>query len=233
MAQQRVDVVLATDCHLPGGTAQSVAHEARAQHAAGITTGLIPIRSSLSKTASGFAPVITQLIDEQVVTLIDPSDTVSCDVLVLRHPQVARDADPSRLPRVTSEHTLMIANQAPSVPLSLRRKHRHTSRFDVTAVNQAVANWLGTVPTWHPISPLVRDDMRLLDPACVLADGDWMNIIDPDRWRAPRTFQRRDVPVMGRHSRDDVLKWPENTTCSRCIRTVNRRKLPCLAVLTR
>lgn len=209
MAKRRFDVVLATDCHLPGGTAQSVANEARAQAAQGITTGLVAVRSNLSQTATAFAPAIQKLLDEQIVTLIDPSDTVSCDVAILRHPQVAATLDPARLPKLHADHQLLIVNQAPSVPLTLKRRDKHTRRFDVDTVNTAVASWLGATPTWCPISPLVRDDMRKIAPGFALAADDWVNVIDPTLWRSPRNLSRRDVPVMGRHSRDDILKWPE------------------------
>lgn len=209
MTKRHVDVVMATDLRLPGGTAQSVANEARAQHAVGLTTALVAIDSPLAKTASGFAPAIRSLLDDGIATLIDPADEVSCDVAILRHPKVAEALDVSALPKVSAGAKALIVNQAPSVPVSMRRRDANTTRFDLAQASTRMSEWLGDAPTFWPISPLVRDDLQAVKADVSLADTDWVNIIDPDVWRTPRTFGRHGVPVIGRHSRDDVLKWPE------------------------
>ncbi|MEX2532373.1 MAG: hypothetical protein WD360_00240 [Nitriliruptoraceae bacterium] len=209
MTMRHVDVVMATDLRLPGGTAQSVAAEARAQHAAGLSTGLVAIESPLAKTANALAPAIQALLDDGIASLIDREAHVHCDVAIVRHPKVAEALDVSLLPRVQAETQAMIVNQALSVPVSMRRRDANTTRFDVSRAKQNLSDWLGAEPTWWPISPLVRDDMRNAAADVALADTDWVNIIDPERWRVPRTLGRHAVPVIGRHSRDDILKWPQ------------------------
>lgn len=209
MAKRRVDVVMATDLRLPGGTAQSLANEARAQHAVGLTTGLVAINSSLAKTALGFAPAIRSLLDDGIATLIDPTDEVTCDVAILRHPKVAQALDVSLLPKVSAGVKALIVNQAPSVPVSMRRRDANTTRFNLAEASLRMSEWLGGEPTFWPISPLVRSDLQAVKADVSVADTDWVNIIDPSLWRTHRTFGRHGVPVIGRHSRDDVLKWPE------------------------
>lgn len=209
MTMRHVDVVMATDLRLPGGTAQSVAAEARAQHAAGLSTGLVAIESPLAKTANAFAPAIQALLDDGIASLINREEHIHCDVAIVRHPKVAEALDVSLLPRVQAETQALIVNQALSVPVSMRRRDANTTRFDVARAKQNLSDWFGAEPTWWPISPLVRDDMRNAGADVALADTDWVNIIEPERWRVPRTFGRHAVPVIGRHSRDDVLKWPQ------------------------
>ena len=208
MAKRHVDVVLASDLRLPGGTAQSLANEARAQHAAGLTTAVVQIASPLTKTAGGFAPVIQTLLNDGIVTLVDAADHVACDVLSVRHPSVAQSLAVEKLPTVTAEQTLMIVNQAACVPLTTRWRDRHTRRYDVDVAHQKLSAWAGHAPSWHPISPLVRADMQAVAPDMPLSDTDWVNIIAAANWQVPRTFGRHHTPVIGRHSRDDILKWP-------------------------
>src|SRR5690606_2009001 len=45
-----------------------------------------------------------------------------------------------------------------------------------------------------------------------MADWDWVNIIDSSEWSAPRTPLQGKRIVIGRHSRDHWVKWPENAT---------------------
>jgi hypothetical protein len=67
---------------------------------------------------------------------------------------------------------------------------------------------------WHPIGPLVRqtlqkhhsDELKYIH----LEDWDWHNIIDIENWPV-RPLKRRSGPLrIGRHSRDNPMKWPED-----------------------
>ena len=85
-------------------------------------------------------------------------------------------------------------------------------RFVPAEVDAHLAGWLKGPMRWAPIGPLVRDDLARVAPELVQEPTDWLNIIDVDAWRRPRDGARHRIPVIGRHSRDDVLKWPATRT---------------------
>lgn len=60
-------------------------------------------------------------------------------------------------------------------------------------------------------SGVTRADARVLARRSELADGTWPGFIDIDRF-TPREPDFGRKPVLGRHSRHAVLKWPDDVT---------------------
>lgn len=67
---------------------------------------------------------------------------------------------------------------------------------------------------WHPIGPLVREALynyHSKDLSVIkLATEDWTNIIDVNEWRVEKKFSQGGKPKIGRVSRDNSMKWPDN-----------------------
>ena len=221
------DIVMVTDARLPGGTSASVAEEVRAQAAAGYRTALLQIDSPLVRRARPLSPRIRECLERGELDLLTDDSPVRARLLAVRHPTVAASIDPDRVPRIHADEHLLIANQAASVPPSADVEGGRTEvpptpgqdgadaappgevlRYVPRAVEEHLSSWVGAPVRWVPIGPLVRQDLERVAPDVVQEPDDWLNIIDVAAWRRPRDGSRHRIPVIGRHSRDDVLKWP-------------------------
>lgn len=217
----KTDVLLVTDARLPGGTSASIAEEVRAQAAAGYRTALLQVSSPLVSKPRPIAPRVRACIERGELELLTaedagPQGAVDAQLVVFRHPTVAGNLDPAQLPRIRAAERLVVANQAPSTPASATLlaggdrgdSHASRQRYEPHLVTGHLEAWLGGDVRWAPIGPLVRDDLARVAPDLELELEDWVNVIDVAAWRQPRNVRRSPIPVIGRHSRDDPLKWP-------------------------
>lgn len=213
------DIVMVTDARLPGGTSASVAEEVRAQARAGYRTALLQVDSPLVRHARPLSPRIRTCLERGELDLLVDDTPVRSRLLVIRHPSVAASVDPTTAPRIVADERLLIANQAAAIPPSAEVAGGRAQgpgptgmapqlRFVPRDVEAHLAGWLDGPVRWAPIGPLVREDLASVAPDLVQEPTDWVNVIDVDRWRRPRDGARHRIPVLGRHSRDDVLKWP-------------------------
>ena len=216
---QHYDIVMVTDARLPGGTSASVAEEIRAQARAGYRTALLQVDSPLVRHQRAFSPRLRECMDRGEVDLLVDDAPVGARLVVVRHPSVAASIDPAVVPRVAAEERLLIANQAAGTPASAAVAAGQADavvaeagalRYEPQAVEEHLAAWLGGAVRWAPIGPLVREDLIRVAPSISQEPDDWLNVIDVDAWRRPRDGSRHRIPVIGRHSREDVLKWPED-----------------------
>jgi hypothetical protein len=198
---RRYDVLMVTDCRLPGGTSASVAEEIVAQAAGGYRTGLVQVDSSLVSKRLAFNPRIIHCLEEGQAELVLGTQPVEAELVVLRHPTVAGQVGDAQ-PAVEADRVLLVANQAPG---GVTGPSVHYDPHDVDA---HVRSWTGLQATWTPIGPLVRENLARLAPDVPLTDQDWVNVIDVDRWRVARPGPLHRIPVIGRHSRNAPGKWP-------------------------
>jgi hypothetical protein len=197
------DVLLVTDCRLPGGTSASVAEEIAAQHRLGVRTGLLHVTSPLVARPLGFNPRLTRAIDEGQATLVVGTEPISADLVLLRHPSVAVCLDLDVLPPVTGRRAVLIANQLPRSTDLLQRYYLPAE------ASERFAAWVGD-HRWAPIGPLMREGLLADDPSLPMTADDWFNIIDVDEWAVDRSDRPHRRPVLGRHSRSDPRKWPSD-----------------------
>lgn len=203
-----LDVIIATDFRLTGGTISSTLEEIRAQRALGLQTGLIPLSRYDVRPKTPWNPKILNIIDGHSVHLLTYGQEVTCDLLIVRHPPVLQEHQ-CFLPTINAKHVIVVVNQAPfrdyqikgSQLYSADRCQRNLMRL--FAYERAV---------WHPIGPAVRAALlnHLGDIEGIeVADDDWVNIIDVEKFRVPAR-DRGSRPIIGRHSRDQYVKWPDN-----------------------
>ncbi|MTV27254.1 glycosyltransferase [Nitriliruptoraceae bacterium ZYF776] len=196
------DVVLLTDARLPGGTASSVAEEVRAQARAGLRTAIVQLDSHMIGYTRAFNPRVTAVLDEGLADLVVGGGPVRARLAVLRHPGIVAGA-PITIPDVQADRALVVANQTPTgtdgTPIF----------YDLDRAREVVGQHLHAEADWVPIGPLIRDNLAQVAPDLRLLPDDWVNVIDVDRWAvSPQRRWRRDVPVIGRHSRSSEHKWP-------------------------
>jgi hypothetical protein len=212
---EHYDVVLVTDARLPGGTTASVAEEVTAQARAGYRTALLHVSSPLVARDRPFAPRLRAAIECGDLDLLLDDAPVRASLLVLRHPTVGASIDPAAAPRIVADERLVIANQAPGTPSQPAADDARRDaglQYRPAEVTDRLQTWLDGPVRWAPIGPLVREDLERVAPDLPLEARDWVNVIDVDAWRCPRVGARHRIPVIGRHSRDHVLKWPATRT---------------------
>jgi hypothetical protein len=85
-----------------------------------------------------------------------------------------------------------------------------TPAYPVEATAAHAEQALGGRVEWAPVGPAVRQQFELVEPPPQLTETDWLNVLDPAPWRVPRSGPQDSRPVIGRHSRPDPLKWPDD-----------------------
>jgi glycosyltransferase involved in cell wall biosynthesis len=206
--RRHLDVVIASDFRLVGGSTMSSLEEVEAHRRLGLRTGLMQMYHHDADPRREVAGKVRDVVDGDRVQMLVPGERIKCDLLIVRYPPVLQEWH-RHLPDVTPSQVRVIVNQPPMsdygpdavVRYQIPRCHEHLQRYyDRRAV-------------WHPIGPLVRralhrhhpGELRLIE----LADEDWVNVIDVTGWRRPaRPSPPGRPPRIGRHSRDHEMKWP-------------------------
>lgn len=204
-----VDVLMVSDFGLPGGTTGSNIQEVRTQSAAGLRTGLLSTPFLPSKVDRPVNRKVLEAVDGERVQFVHWSDRITCDLLVVRHPRVCENLMED-LPEVHAARTVLVVNQPPCERYGADGPSPAT--WDPRRVSAALEGWAGA-HTWHPIGPAVRSALLEHHAAELdgveLAEDDWVNIIDLAAWRRPRRREPDGTARVGRHTRDEPVKWPE------------------------
>lgn len=195
-----VDVILASDLRLPGGTTSSVAEEVRAQSEAGISTALVHIVGSVTNYPLPWSQHIRRVVGLPHVRLVTPHSRLRARLLILRHPTVVFSTR-SRLENITADQVIVVANHAAI-------DSGGTQHYDVKATDAKVRELFGVDPIWAPIGPVVRGTMLQQTTEVPFRDEDWVNIFSLPIDEEPRTGFLGTRPVIGRHSRPQPGKWP-------------------------
>lgn len=202
---QHYDVISACYLSFPAGSSLSIAEEVRAQSALGLRTGLLHIEGGhgqkLFDNRPDLVDQLRELVQDGHADRIVPAGPISCDLLIIRYPPVLRF-------RALEFEGLEAGDVRIVVNQGLRNPGSPDEVFYDLATCRANARALfGDVIRWHPNSPVIRaqlarENLPELDPE------DWVNIIDVDAWKVERRPLAGRRPVIGRHSRDHVSKWP-------------------------
>lgn len=177
--------------------------EIRAQAAVGYRTGLIHVNSRLvGRQALGIEPRLRRCLDEGLAELILPGEEAHARLALLRNATVFEDVPEPEFP-VRADRALLVANHVAVNAAGVRH-------YRPAMTDHAVRSWLGPRPTWYTIGPAVRRSLGTDLPDIVLADEDWVNLIDVDEWAVPRHRRITGPPTIGRHSRSAADKWPED-----------------------
>lgn len=197
-----MDVLTVSDFRLPGGTTHSNAEEVQAQCRFGLSTELVQINGGLSAAARGLNPRIERLVRSGQVRFAPTPLPRNGTVAVVRHPATIK-ACRAQLGPVEVEHLVIVVNATPVDWVG--KEHWRPEE-----VHEEAARAFGVEPWWAPISPTVRSAVEGRVPQDRLRPADWDNIIDVDQWWVDRRDRDRDRrPVVGRHSRASVQKWPD------------------------
>lgn len=201
-ADYDVDVIQLSDFRLPGGTTSSIAEEVRAQSAAGLSTALVHVAGAVTNYPLGWSAHIRRILDLPGVRLCTPHTRLRAKVLVIRHPTVLLTTRIS-LERIEADHVVLVANHAAIDAAGIQH-------YDMAATDTKARAVFGKAPIWSPIGPVVRGTMLEQTRDIPLRDTDWFNIFDFPEAFEQRTGFVEERPVIGRHSRPQRGKWPDN-----------------------
>lgn len=203
------DVIIASDFRLPGGTSHSNIEEIKAQRHFGLRTGLLNLPRYDLNPGRKINENVRDLVDGESISFIVPGERVTCDHLVIRHPPVVQHLQ-DRLPQVEAARISVIVNQPP------KREYSETGAtlYDIPTCQRHIVQAFGKEARWYPIGPLVRASLHDHHASELvgidLAEEDWVNIINVDEWQRPRHEVQGQPIRIGRHSRDQYVKWPES-----------------------
>lgn len=199
------DVVFAGDWQRYGGPQKSMLEEIYALVQDNYRVGVMNLEAARFMTDGPSDPLndeVQRLVNDGIVEHVQYDDDVHVRLLVLRYPPILQffTYEPSA---VKVDRMLIVANQAPS------ELDGSDIRYRVEDCQQNAEIAFGIVPTWVPQGPQVRDFLELYLSSPVLAPFDMPGILNPESWWHDRIWYRSSIPVVGRHSRDDAMKWPE------------------------
>lgn len=198
-----LDVVFAGDWRQLGGPQNSMLNEIEALRQKGLRVGVLHLEAArfMSKMAKPMNEKVQALINCGAVTQVLPDDIGTVDLLILRYPPILQFA-PHFPVSFQSRRLLIIANQVPS------EADNTDIRYIPKQCSDIAERLFGVRGLWAPQGPIARTSLESLLSSEEIADFDVFGIIDSVSWKADRSYFRGDRPVVGRHSRDNFVKWP-------------------------
>lgn len=206
MGETAYDVVLAGDWKKYGGPQKSMLEEIKALTNAGYRVGVLHLEAArfMSTRSEDLNEPIQTLLNKGVVDQVFYDDELAVNLLVLRYPPILQfsPAEPSKL---AVDRMVILANQAPS------ERDGSDIRYLVPDCLRNARFMFGADVLWAPQGPQVRKAIEPYLSNSDLCAFDLPGIVDPKEWqKASISFDGSKTPVLGRHSRDDRMKWPES-----------------------
>lgn len=202
----RFDVVFVSELGFTGGNANSLLHEITICLDAGLRVGIVRARNLLFVGATAERePIepIRALIRSGRVAEVALTTRCDASLVMVRWPACFQ-----YLPQlefgIRARNTIVIANHVPYETGNVRHF------YDIQKVLDNAKRAFGPDPLWAPMSAVIRALCKPHLAPSQLLDIDWVAVLEGSASALrPRTEPVSSVPVLGRHSRDDHLKWPE------------------------
>ena len=201
--RRHFDVVLACDWRPFGGPQKSMLEEIAALTGAGYRVAILHLESfrHMTERQKPLCTPIQDLINAGTVDQVLPTDEVDVTLLVLRYPPILQFRQGEQT-SIRPQRMVILANQAPS------EADGSDLRYVPSTCTENAREMFGTEPVWYPQGPAARAALRPRLPGDLLAADDMPGIIDTAATMVERHGFRSELPVIGRHSRDDWTKWP-------------------------
>ena len=200
------DVVLACDWRPFGGPQKSMLEEIAALTGAGLKVAVMHLESyrHMTQLQKPLCDPIQEFINDGTVDQVLPTDDVSVRLLVLRYPPILQFRA-GESTSIRPRRLVILANQAPS------EMDGSDLRYIPSTCTDNAREMFGIDPVWYPQGPAARAALQPHLDGDRLAVDDMPGIIDTDATVVERDGFRSDLPVIGRHSRDDPTKWPRDS----------------------
>lgn len=201
-AFEKFDVIFVTDFRFPGGNSSLIAAEIATASKAGLYVGIAQLDSPVLRAPHAFSPAVHEVVARHNVPVLTLKDEVKAGLVVVRNPTVLQYAERLRS-TISTDNLAIIVNTAPL--------GRNGSNFcyDLNECETAAEGMFGVKPVVYPESPQTRALNEALFPDVNYAKDEWTGFIDPCDFELERDPAVSRRPVVGRHSRDHALKWPD------------------------
>lgn len=199
------DVVFVGDWRSYGGPQKSMIEEIRALHKRGMKVGVCALeayRFMIHRMQDLCLPV-SELIYNRIVDNVVPDDRITARLVILRYPPILQWVPHGSFAWVIN-NAWVVANQAP------HERDGRDVRYNVSDCIRNARLLFGVDPLWVPQGPQVREILEPLLPAKLLAPYDDPGILDMSDWRVERGGWSSNIPVVGRYSRDNLMKFPSS-----------------------
>ena len=196
----KFDVVFAADFRFPGGATVLVIAEIEAAAAVGLRVGVMQLDSPLNRIGSIFPAALFAVLLQKQIILLRIHDAYDSTLLVVRHPSVVQFLDNMISPAKISA-CLLIANTAPVLTGGVG------GIYDLEQCSNNVLSTFNVVPAIVPESGVTRKLVEQVAGNVEVADYEWPGFITLEHAGGHQVAARS--PVVGRHSRDHRLKWPD------------------------
>lgn len=204
-AKATYDVVLAGDWKKFGGPQKSMLEELKALLNGGYRVAVMHMEAArfMSTRSDNLNEPIQSLLNKGQVDQVFYDDDVEVRLFVLRYPPILQ-FPPDEPSNLKVNKMVVLANQAPS------ELDGSDIRYLVADCTENARFMFGTDVLWVPQGPQVRKAIEPFLDETTLSSFDLPGIVDPSEWqKGTINFTGRGVSVIGRHSRDDQMKWPE------------------------
>jgi len=204
------DVIIVSDFRMDGGSTLSNREELRVHKKHGIKTAIVQMyRYDVdARPERTMSPEIRAEIDGRLVHVLTYGQVATCELLLVRYPPVLQYVQ-KYIPQIKANKINVIVNQPPMSEYS----EEGVMRYELQTCETNLYRYFNGHATWYPIGPLVRRALTERHSAEIdsvsVAEEDWLNIIDIDEWYSGERIPAPDkVMRIGRHSRDNYVKWP-------------------------
>lgn len=198
------DVVFAGNWRRWGGPQKSMLEEIHALLAQDLRLAVMDLDAArfMSTKQTPLCDPIQQLINRGRVEQLLYDDYAETDLLILRYPPILQFMPPEAS-NLSAEKMVILANQAPSEVDGTDVRYL-VPDCDANARSHFTENVI-----WAPQGPQVREAIAPYLNDDQLTSFDIPGILNTDEWfdDSPR-LPRSTLPVVGRYSRDDPMKWP-------------------------
>lgn len=195
------DVLVVGDFRFPGGTSTSIAADVRALADAGYRIVLLPHATQFLRWTRSFHPMVTELQKHERVTLVPPGTAVRAKLMCLHHP-TCFERYPAEPFLAQADTTLLVVHHHPV-------DAKGVPQYDIQRIQSVLNALVGPNVAWAPVGPKVREAFGGLKDCPRLTQDDWVNVLDATDFFGPRPGPISAVPIIGRHSRSDAVKWPD------------------------
>lgn len=196
------DVVFATDFRFPGGTTSLAIQEIRAAVGAGLRVGVMQLDSPLNAgPRAKISDKLLGLVVELGVSILSLKDNAQVRLLIVRHPSVVQFLDQARC-AMQIEELYLVINTAPVL------NGGGGSGYSLVECRETLTRLTGVSPLLVPESGVTRRLCLQFVPSTSLASFDWPGFVEVQDFTASGS-DFTGKPVVGRHSRDNIEKWPD------------------------
>ena len=201
------DLLIVGDFNFSGGTFHSTMHMLRAARAAGLDCALLHYSRYDQDVTRPLKPAVRREAWDSDVRIVAPGETLRARGVIVSYPAIFEHRMDG-FPGVEHEWLAVVVNQ-----MAERDRAGADRAYDPARVRANLVECLGGEGSWMPISARVRALMEA-DPRYPAPHAEtWTPLLDSNVWLAREPRWRgveRAHPVIGRHGRDDPLKWPRD-----------------------